>query len=121
MDPDGIASAGNHVDVESCGAINRPLAKGNVGCIAGGVGSIGINLRDILAVAQEVNRYPGVSLLPVGQRADIPIVAAPSCQRYVSHGESIDDMHFIPRGRHLLNEVKGLLPLVLFRIVGNHF
>ncbi len=89
--------------------------------IAGGVGSIGIDLRDILALAQEVERHLGVSLFPVGQRANIPILAAPSGQRDVPHGQPVDHPHLVPCGGHLLDEVEGLLSLVLLRIVRHHF
>src|ERR1700733_10040165 len=106
MDPDSVATTGDHVYVENRAAIDCAFTKGSVGRVAGSIRSIGIDLSHILAFAQEVERDPGVSPLPVSQRADIPVLAASPRQGDVPHGEPVDHAHLIPRSRHLLNEVE---------------
>src|ERR1700733_15540091 len=111
MDPDCISAAGNHVNVENRGPVDWPFAEGGMGCIAGSIGSVGVDLCHILARPQEIQRDVCVSLFPICQRPNIPICTASPGERDVSHREAIDDTHFIPGSRYQLDKIEILLPL----------
>ena len=69
---------------------------------------------------QEAQRHLHGPRIPVGNRPDVPVLAAAARHRDVLHRPAGEHAHLIPGGRNLLDELEVVLPRIVFGIVRHH-
>jgi hypothetical protein len=65
VDADGVAAAGNHVDIEDGGAVDGLGGEGGVGGFDGGVRGVGVDFSYVFAFAEEGEGELDVARVPV--------------------------------------------------------